>query len=67
MKLMVLDGNSVINRAYYGVRALTTKDGFLQTQSTVSEYSRKAPDGGAARRPVRDVRPQGADVPPSGL
>ena len=27
MKLMVLDGNSVINRAYYGVRALTTKDG----------------------------------------
>lgn len=28
MKLMVLDGNSVINRAYYGVRALTTKDGF---------------------------------------
>ena len=29
MKLMVLDGNSVINRAYYGVRALTTKDGFF--------------------------------------
>ena len=28
MKLMVLDGNSVINRAYYGVRALTTQDGF---------------------------------------
>ena len=27
MKLMVLDGNSVINRAYYGVRALTTRDG----------------------------------------
>ena len=29
MKLMVLDGNSVINRAYYGVRALTTRDGFF--------------------------------------
>lgn len=27
MKLMVLDGNSVINRAYYGVHALTTSDG----------------------------------------
>ncbi len=27
MKLMILDGNSVINRAYYGVRPLTTKDG----------------------------------------
>lgn len=27
MKLLILDGNSVINRAYYGVRALTTRDG----------------------------------------
>ena len=27
MKLMILDGNSVINRAYFGVRPLTTKDG----------------------------------------
>ena len=28
MKLLILDGNSVINRAYYGVKALTTRDGF---------------------------------------
>ena len=27
MKLMVLDGNSIINRAYYGIRPLTTRDG----------------------------------------
>ena len=27
MKLMILDGNSVINRAFYGVRLLTTKEG----------------------------------------
>ena len=27
MKLLILDGNSVINRAYYGVRPLTTRDG----------------------------------------
>ena len=27
MKLMVLDGNSIVNRAFYGVRMLTTKDG----------------------------------------
>ena len=27
MKLMILDGNSVINRAFYGVRLLTTKQG----------------------------------------
>ena len=29
MKLMILDGNSVINRAFYGVRLLTTKDGLF--------------------------------------
>lgn len=27
MKLLVLDGNSILNRAFYGVRQLTTKDG----------------------------------------
>ena len=27
MKLLILDGNSVINRAFYGVRPLTTRDG----------------------------------------
>lgn len=27
MKLMVIDGNSIINRAFYGVRPLTTRDG----------------------------------------
>ena len=29
MKLMILDGNSVINRAFYGIRALTTRDGLF--------------------------------------
>ena len=27
MKLMVLDGNSILNRAFYGIRPLTTADG----------------------------------------
>ena len=27
MKLMILDGNSIINRAFFGVRLLSTKDG----------------------------------------
>ena len=27
MKLMVIDGKSLINRAFYGIRMLTTKDG----------------------------------------
>ncbi len=27
MKLLIFDGNSVVNRAFYGIRLLTTKDG----------------------------------------
>ncbi|MDE6108155.1 MAG: hypothetical protein K2F83_05720, partial [Oscillospiraceae bacterium] len=27
MKLMVLDGNSIVNRAFYGVHMLTTREG----------------------------------------
>ncbi len=29
MKLMVLDGNSIVNRAFYGVRLLSTRDGLF--------------------------------------
>ena len=29
MKLMILDGNSVINRAFYGIRPLSTRDGLF--------------------------------------
>ena len=27
MKLLVLDGNSILNRAFYGIKLLTTKEG----------------------------------------
>ncbi|MEG1896268.1 MAG: DNA polymerase I, partial [Oscillospiraceae bacterium] len=27
MKLLALDGNSILNRAFYGIKLLTTKDG----------------------------------------
>ncbi len=27
MRLLALDGNSIINRAFYGIKLLTTKDG----------------------------------------
>ena len=27
MKLMILDGNSIVNRAFYGVRPLSAPDG----------------------------------------
>ena len=29
MKLLILDGHSVINRACYGVKPLTTRDGLF--------------------------------------
>lgn len=28
LKLLIIDGNSIMNRSFYGVRPLTTKDGF---------------------------------------
>lgn len=27
-KLLCIDGNSILNRAYYGIRMLTNRDGF---------------------------------------
>ena len=35
MKLMVLDGNSLVNRAFFGIKLLTTKDA-TPTPSTAS-------------------------------
>ena len=29
MKLMVIDGNSIINRSFYGIRPLSTRDGLF--------------------------------------
>ena len=29
MKCMVIDGNSIINRAYYGIRPLTNREGLF--------------------------------------
>lgn len=29
MKLLAIDGNSIVNRAFYGIRPLTTKEGFF--------------------------------------
>ena len=29
MKLLILDGNSIINRAFFGVKALTNRDGMF--------------------------------------
>ena len=51
MKLLVLDGNSIINRAFYGIKLLTTRDGHF-TNAVVgfmnilqSLMSHVSPDG----------------------
>ncbi len=38
MRLLVLDGNSIINRAFFGIRPLTTKDGTF-TQAVVGFFN----------------------------
>lgn len=51
MKLLIIDGNSIINRAFYGIRLLTASDGtytnavvgFLNTYLKV--YAEENPDG----------------------
>ena len=33
MRLLVIDGNSIANRAFFGIKLLTTKDGRYTTPS----------------------------------
>ena len=54
MKLLILDGNSVINRAFYGIRPLTTREG-LYTNAVF----------GFLNILVRGLRPPRTDLPPS--
>ena len=70
MKLMVLDGNSLINRAYYGIRPLTTRDGlythavygFLTTLLRLTEEEKpeaaESPDPKAPRSRNRRRKPR---------
>lgn len=59
MKLLVLDGNSIINRAFYGIRLLTTKEGVYTNgiYGFLSIYQRLCdevqPDGVAAAFDLR--------------
>jgi DNA polymerase-1 len=34
MKLLVIDGNSIVNRAFYGIKLLTTKKAITPTRFT---------------------------------
>ncbi|MBE6825548.1 MAG: DNA polymerase I [Ruminococcus sp.] len=51
MRLLVIDGNSIVNRAYYGVRALSNKKGVFTNalfgfiNMYLKEYGEVQPDG----------------------
>ena len=67
MKLMVIDGNSILNRAYYGIRPLTTRDG-LYTHAVFGFSPRSFGwRGGGAGRAVRHLRRPCPNLPPPGV
>ena len=45
MNIMILDGNSIVNRAFYGVRPLTAPDGpvFLINNQLASYVDKNKP------------------------
>ena len=65
-KLMVLDGNSIVNRAFYGVsQNLTTRAG--QPTNAIFGFLNITAGRGEAGRPVRHLRPEGPHLPAPGL
>ena len=66
MKLMVIDGNSIINRAYYGIRPLTTRDG-LYTHAVFGFLTTLLRlEGEESRTRLRHLRPPRPHLPPQG-
>ena len=47
MKLMILDGNSVINRAFFGVKPLTNKEGAELYSIGLTKFQQLAKEAGA--------------------
>ena len=40
MNLLVLDGNSIVNRAFYGIKLLTTKSGYYTNCQKAADVNR---------------------------
>ena len=72
MKLLILDGNSILNRAFYGIKVLTTKEG-LYTNGiygflTMLQRLRDEVDPNAVAvafdiKPMTATRPTAAECP----
>ena len=45
MKLLILDSNNILNRAFYGIKVLTTKEG-LYTNGDLRFFDHAAKDCG---------------------
>ena len=68
MKLLVLDGNSIVNRAFYGIKMLTTKDGrYTNALVGFMNILLKLEARSAAGRGGRCLRPEGAHLPPQNV
>ena len=76
MKLLVLDGNSLLNRAFFGIRVLTTKDGrYTNAIFGFPEYSAQpgspptaptpSPSPGTSARPLSATKPTTVTRPPA--
>ena len=51
MRILVVDGNSIVNRAFYGIRPLTNKDGqFTHAIYGFFDDARKNRKGRESRR-----------------
>jgi len=60
MRLLVIDGNSIANRAFFGIKLLTTKDG----RYTNAIYGFLNILLSLLKECDRGVRPAGPHVPP---
>lgn len=65
MRLLVIDGNSIVNRAFYGIKLLSTNGRPIhQRPGRLSQYPPKAPGHGPARPRGRAFV---CPPPPSGI
>ena len=66
MKLLAIDGNSILNRAFYGIRPLSNTQGIYPCHFWLYEYLSEKSGRGTARCNCSGVRPAQAHVPAQG-
>ena len=65
MRLLVIDGNSIANRAFFGIKLLTTKDGrYTNAIYGFMNILLNLLQGVRPRRGGGGLRPEGPHLPP---